>query len=220
MFKICKYTTWYFNIINAASERIESDQIYYESHHIIPKSMGGNNSKSNLVRLTAREHFICHLLLVKAVEPEFKKKMNYAYWRMCNVTKKRHRPTSSQYEIGKKLFIESQTGHAPYLTAHTEETKLKISNTYKQKLSALSDEERRDRVLKSCCKPESYTAERIEKARLGMIGKKKTKTDKLLAAEESRKNRSLAEKLKCGATHKGKTWTLIDGKRVWKLKEN
>lgn len=220
MFINCKYTTWYFNIINKAKERIESEQVYYESHHIIPKSLGGDDSKSNLIRLTAREHFICHLLLVKAVETKFKKKMNFAYWRMCNATGKRHRPTSHQYEIGKKLFIESHTGHAPYLTAHTEETKLKISNTYKQKLSTLSDAERRDRVLKSCCKPESYTAERIEKSRLGMIGKKKTKTDKLLAAEERRRNRSCEEKLKCGAANKGKTWSLIDGKRVWKLKEN
>lgn len=220
MFINCKYTTWYFNIINAAKERIESEQVYYESHHIIPKSLGGNDSKSNLIRLTAREHFICHLLLVKAVEIKFKKKMNFAYWRMCNATGKRHRPTSHQYEIGRQLFIESQTGHESYLTFHTEETKLKISNTVKQKLSKLSDDERRNRVLKSCCKPESYTAERIEKARLGMIGKKKTKTSKLLAAEERRRNRSSEEKLKCGAANKGKTWSLIDGKRVWKSKEN
>ncbi|NBU99844.1 MAG: HNH endonuclease [Spirochaetia bacterium] len=38
---------------------------YSESHHIIPRSLGGTNDKSNLVKLSAREHFICHLLLVK-----------------------------------------------------------------------------------------------------------------------------------------------------------
>jgi hypothetical protein len=38
---------------------------YTESHHIIPKSLGGSDSKDNLVRLSAREHFICHWLLVK-----------------------------------------------------------------------------------------------------------------------------------------------------------
>ena len=32
---------------------------YYEKHHIQPKSLGGSNKKENLVRLTAREHFIC-----------------------------------------------------------------------------------------------------------------------------------------------------------------
>lgn len=38
---------------------------YTEEHHIVPVSLGGSNSKDNLVKLTAREHFICHWLLVK-----------------------------------------------------------------------------------------------------------------------------------------------------------
>lgn len=35
---------------------------YYEKHHIILKCMGGDNSLENLVKLTAREHFLCHWL--------------------------------------------------------------------------------------------------------------------------------------------------------------
>ena len=38
---------------------------YSENHHIIPKSFGGTNDKDNLIRLTAREHFIIHRLLAK-----------------------------------------------------------------------------------------------------------------------------------------------------------
>lgn len=38
---------------------------YTETHHIVPKSLNGTNDKSNLVDLSAREHFICHLLLTK-----------------------------------------------------------------------------------------------------------------------------------------------------------
>ena len=38
---------------------------YKENHHILPKSLGGNNSKENLVALTGREHWIAHLLLHK-----------------------------------------------------------------------------------------------------------------------------------------------------------
>lgn len=38
---------------------------YCEKHHIIPKSLNGSNDKSNLVNLTAREHYIAHLLLWK-----------------------------------------------------------------------------------------------------------------------------------------------------------
>ncbi len=42
---------------------------YTEAHHVLPKSLGGTNDRSNLVQLTAREHFIAHLLLVKMYAP-------------------------------------------------------------------------------------------------------------------------------------------------------
>lgn len=38
---------------------------YKENHHILPKSLGGDNYKENLVLLTGREHWIAHLLLHK-----------------------------------------------------------------------------------------------------------------------------------------------------------
>ena len=43
----------------------DSQAEYTEKHHIIPKCMGGTNDKSNLVKLTAREHYIAHKLLTK-----------------------------------------------------------------------------------------------------------------------------------------------------------
>lgn len=52
----------YNDIIN--KRRKEVPKGYTEKHHIIPKSIGGSNDKSNIVNLTAREHFICHALLV------------------------------------------------------------------------------------------------------------------------------------------------------------
>ncbi len=42
---------------------------YTESHHILPRCMGGTDDPANLVRLTAREHFVAHQLLVK-MHPE------------------------------------------------------------------------------------------------------------------------------------------------------
>lgn len=39
--------------------------VYFERHHIIPRAHGGNNKKENLVKLTAREHLLAHLLLWK-----------------------------------------------------------------------------------------------------------------------------------------------------------
>ena len=58
-----KYSRWYEAIIDRARPRKLDG--YKERHHIIPRSLGGNDSDLNLVDLTAREHFICHWLLVK-----------------------------------------------------------------------------------------------------------------------------------------------------------
>ena len=57
---------------------------YYEVHHIIPKSLGGTDKKSNLAVLTAKEHFICHWLLVKIYPDgsDSQSKMLIAFWRM------------------------------------------------------------------------------------------------------------------------------------------
>jgi hypothetical protein len=38
---------------------------YSENHHIHPTTQGGLNVPENRIRLTAREHFVAHLLLVK-----------------------------------------------------------------------------------------------------------------------------------------------------------
>ena len=56
-----KYTRIYFNIVNNAKSRTNYTG-YVEKHHIIPKSLGGTNKKSNLVELTAKEHYLCHRL--------------------------------------------------------------------------------------------------------------------------------------------------------------
>ncbi|AUS02907.1 HNH nuclease [Vibrio phage 2.275.O._10N.286.54.E11] len=61
------YKKHYDAMINRAKNRILEG--YSEKHHIIPKCMGGDNSKSNLVALTGREHFVAHQLLIK-IYPE------------------------------------------------------------------------------------------------------------------------------------------------------
>lgn len=80
MFINNKYYKWYKSIITRAQldERLEGD-----IHHIIPRSMGGTNAKTNLVRLSWREHFVCHLLLVKCVEgSKHIRSMSWAVHRM------------------------------------------------------------------------------------------------------------------------------------------
>jgi hypothetical protein len=100
-----KYTTIYYNIVNRAKSRILKENVYTEKHHIIPKSLGGTNDKNNIVSLTAKEHYICHRLLVKMLEGENKKKMIYAAWMMM-VGMKRHTPTAKIYQILKEQMVE------------------------------------------------------------------------------------------------------------------
>lgn len=57
------------------SKRTKDKSNYYESHHILPRSLGGGNEKSNLVLLTAREHFIAHKLLVKVYPDSWQMKL-------------------------------------------------------------------------------------------------------------------------------------------------
>jgi hypothetical protein len=77
MFLKNKYNHWYYNIIYKAHARLENYS-YTERHHIIPKSLGGSNKKENIVVLTAREHFICHILLTKMTEGQNRIKMVHA----------------------------------------------------------------------------------------------------------------------------------------------
>ena len=78
-----KYTIWYNNIISNAKSRT-SINCYVEKHHIVPKSIGGNNDITNIVKLTAKEHYICHLLLPKMLAGKERKSMIFALWHLRN----------------------------------------------------------------------------------------------------------------------------------------
>jgi hypothetical protein len=61
------YAKAYERLIGRARGRILGG--YSESHHVLPKCMGGGDEPENLVDLTAEEHFVAHQLLVK-MHPE------------------------------------------------------------------------------------------------------------------------------------------------------
>lgn len=94
---------------------------YGEIHHIIPRCMGGSNEKDNLVKLTAREHFIAHLLLAK----EYGGKLWAAVNRMLNSNVH----NSRDYEFIRKQYSKSITGEGNprFGVSLSKETKIKIS---------------------------------------------------------------------------------------------
>lgn len=60
-----RYALHYDALIRRAQARGGMADVYMERHHIVPRALGGGNQKSNLVSLTAREHFVAHLLLAR-----------------------------------------------------------------------------------------------------------------------------------------------------------
>ena len=76
---------------------------YKERHHIKPKCIGGTNDLSNLVNLTAREHYICHLLLCKIFDKS--EALHRAFIRMSNDRNKKF-ISSRHYEEMKSNFAE------------------------------------------------------------------------------------------------------------------
>jgi hypothetical protein len=74
---------------------------YKERHHIIPRCMGGTNNKENLIDLTAREHFIIHLLLAEIHNTP-------SLWRAVNMLSNWGRSTSKQYQRIKENLTHSE----------------------------------------------------------------------------------------------------------------
>jgi hypothetical protein len=91
-----KYKIWHDNIIAKAKSRTLEG--YKEIHHILPRCMGGNNSKDNLVSLTAKEHFIIHILLCKFTTGLARRSMLYAHKAMSYYIKE-----GRNYKIGSRI---------------------------------------------------------------------------------------------------------------------
>lgn len=155
MFIDNKYTKYYHKIIAQAALR-DTDG-YTEEHHIIPRSMGGSNDITNLVRLTGREHFICHLLLTKMVNAPLRHKALKAARMMATTSgpgQHRYKVTGRIYEslmkeslevsnetrtkmgVSQKLRFKNSPGTFKN-KKHTEETlqKLRRPKTEEQKIN-------------------------------------------------------------------------------------
>jgi hypothetical protein len=89
-----KYQKWYLQIIaNGKHTKLPG----YERHHILPKSLGGNNKKDNLVYITSREHFICHWLLIK-IYPTGEE-----HWKMLNALRIMRAENKNQQRYDTKI---------------------------------------------------------------------------------------------------------------------
>lgn len=139
MFIDNKYKSWYFKIIK--SNKLRNPP--FERHHIIPKSLGGDDSCSNLVSLSPREHFICHWLLTKFTFGNDKRKMQYALWNMTRCSIKHKRMTTSlQYQVARNSYISAVKSRECSL-----ETRAKISAIHKGKTVSVDSVAKRKETL-------------------------------------------------------------------------
>ena len=120
-----KYKLWHDNIIAKAKNRTLEG--YKEVHHIIPKSCGGSNDKDNLIALTAREHYIIHMLLPFFTTGRIKHKMLNAFMYMTAKSKACKR----DYKINSKVYEKLRSEFSKSLKGRrlTPEWKAKISKT-------------------------------------------------------------------------------------------
>lgn len=195
MFLQNKYTNWYHDIINSAREKVNSRSLYIslEKHHVIPRSLGGEDCDENLVPLTPREHFICHLLLTKMLVGEAKTKMVYALMLMKSKSRWLDREHSTKYSFKfKNLYqgIEFTEEHRKNLSAAqfgkkrgpmSDEHKMKIAESNRGKNLGKTRSEETRRKLSEAHTGKilgEYSEEHRSKISNSLKGKAKSKEHK------------------------------------------
>ncbi len=181
-----KYETWYASITNRGQHRrLDS---YTESHHIIPQSLGGTNLPENITKLTAREHFICHWLLIKI------HREGEAHWKMLNAIRimraenknqqrYSNRITSRVYSNLKEEYSKLQSernkgaGNGMFGKSQTEKAKSKISEANTGRVQPI-EEKLKQKAAQIGKKREPFSKEWLAKLsasntkeRNGMYGK-------------------------------------------------
>ena len=185
------------NIIN--SSRL-NPPIKGHRHHIVPRcwfkmnNLPIDNSDDNLVLLSIEDHYKIHkLMYLCAATPEMKSKMGFAVKRLLN----------SNFS-GMHHTIESRRKMSEAKKGQTksDETKRKISEARKGNHHSEETRRKMSEAKKGQPKSEEH---------------KRKMSEALKGKEPWNKGRHLSEVTcsKLSKAFKGKSWKLIDGKRVW-----
>lgn len=137
------YLSHYRSLCKRSQQRKKYEGIYFEKHHIIPKCLISHkpkyiiNGKWNLVLLTAREHFIAHMLLWKLAKKRYgenshiTKKLLYAWSMFFKKLPGRQSINNRSYENLRNAYSKGLTGKGNHMfgKTHTKETLDKMSVT-------------------------------------------------------------------------------------------
>tara|TARA_R110000764_G_scaffold76025_1_gene153081 strand:- start:4 stop:537 length:534 start_codon:yes stop_codon:yes gene_type:complete len=158
------YEKVYYQIIEQAGNRHVDG--YVEWHHIVPRCLGGSDDRDNLVPLTAREHFICHWLLIRIHPGNID--LHRAVYLMSN-TRKGLKISARMYAELKEGISEAMKG-----SKHSQETKLKMSESKKGIKRSEETKRRVSETLKGR-KPSEETKRKMSEARKGKKHSEETK---------------------------------------------
>jgi hypothetical protein len=168
---------------------------YSERHHIIPKCMGGSNSKDNLVRLTAEEHYVAHQLLVKMYPNNHKLIWAATAMSYGNKKQKRRNNNKSYAWLRKrfsKMISESNLGKK-----HSPERRANMSKSRIGKKTGPRSQETKDKMSlasKGVLKSEAHKLA-LSKARTGLKTKPHSEEAKRKISESNKasaKNRDFS----------------------------
>ena len=125
-------------------EKTNKNHKYYEEHHILPKSIFPEFTDLkihawNSVLLTAREHFICHLLLWKHYK-YIKSNNQYKMSNALNLVNKWGKYNSKLYEIYKVSLKKSEESKIKNGISHTGKKHPPRTEKFKNKMSLLMKE--------------------------------------------------------------------------------
>jgi hypothetical protein len=103
-----EYKRTYDRLMERAKGRVKVKGVH-DNHHIVPKSLGGSNEKSNIVALTYREHFLAHWLLTKFTEGKARISMLKALSEMRRAGKNHKNRVISgwQYDTARRAMAEA-----------------------------------------------------------------------------------------------------------------
>ena len=145
-----EYEKIYFSIVR--NRKINKFDGYTEKHHILPRSLGGSDENSNLVNLSAREHYICHLLLTKMYKKhsfEYNK-MLHAFMMMCNVNSSNQ---ERNYKVNSKLYEKYKLEFKSLMSKRQSGEK---NITYGTRWIHSLDERRSKRITESLSTPRGW----------------------------------------------------------------
>lgn len=200
-----KYSRWYFDIINISKMRNwnkNNTSEYLEKHHIIPKSIIKNN---DTVFLTAREHFVCHLLLPKMPKDnKHIQKMKLALHRLIHGEKNIiYCRSSHMYEISKKW-------HSEAASIRSKEFWSQYTNKQRSDMRSGNKNGRYGKEVSDS------TRSKISQANKGRFAKEKHHLFNVGHSEESKKKISESKK----GQGIGKKWLNNGTEELWDYQQN